>query len=215
MTYKRYKLILLCFLIVFALLAGSRHLIKGSDLPTLIFVYSFGLLYWLALFFFLLHARKKGISENDKEIAPAKILPILVAWIVFISVLYPLAMAGIYKNINTMVYRSISEEDFLGRTKNAATNGSKTAEQRLKAAQVYYKYSGERIIYTDDHDRKNEYIPDASANQARLKYLETLKRGNNLYSFMVVSSALSLLSGGAVANIYLHTRKKYKHEKLT
>lgn len=215
MTYNRYKLILLCFLLIFALLAGSRYLIKGSDLTTLILLYAFGLLYWLLLFFFLLYTRKKGIIEDNKKIAPAKLLPIVVAWIVFISVLYPLTMAGIYKTLNTMVHRTISAEDYLARTKNAATDTSKTADQRLKAAQYYFKYSGERIIYTDDHDRKKEYIPDDSANQGRLKYLETLKQQNNLYSFMVVSAVLSLLSGGTVASIYFRTRKKYKQEKLT
>ncbi len=215
MTYKRYKLILLCFFLIFALLAGSRYLIKGSELPTLIFLYSFGLMYWLLLFFFLLYSRKKGITEDNKKIAPAKLLPIVVAWIVFISVLYPLAMAGIYKTINTMVYRTISDEDFLGRTKKAATDSSKTVEQRLNAAQYYFRYSGERIIYTDDHDRMKEYMPDDSANQARLKHIETLKQQNDFYSFMVVSAVLSLLSGGTVASIYFRTRKKYKQEKLT
>jgi hypothetical protein len=197
------------------LLAGSRYLIKGSDLPTMILLYALGLLYWLFLFFFLLDARKKGIIEDNKKIAPAKLLPIVVAWIVLISVLYPLAKAGIYKTINTMVYRTISDEDFLAHTKKAATDSSKTAEQRLSAAQYYFKYSGEGIIYIDAHDRKKEYIPDDSSNQERLKYIGTLKQQSNLYSFMVVSAVLSLLSGGTVASIYFHTRKKYKQEKFT
>lgn len=214
MTYRLYKLILLCFFLIFALLAGSRYLIKGSDLPTLILLYAFGLLYWLLLFFFLFYTRKKGIIEDNRKIAPTKLLPIVVGWIVIISVLYPLTMVGIYK-INTMVVRTISDKDILSRFKKAATDSSKTAEQRLNAAQYYFRYSGERLIYIDDHDRKTDYIPDDSANQARLKYLETLKQQNNLYSFMVVSSVLSLLSGGTVASIYFRTRKKYKQEKLT
>jgi hypothetical protein len=215
MTYKRYKLILLCFLLIFALLAGSRYIIKGSDLATLILLYAFGLLYWLLLFFFLLYTRKKGIIEDNKKIAPAKLLPIVVAWIVIVSVLYPLTMAGIYKTINTMVYRTISDEDILGRAKKVAIDSSKTAEQRLNAAQYYFKYSGERIIYTDDQGRKKEYSPDNSTNRARVSHIETAKQQNNLYNFMVVSAALSLLSGGVVANIYFRTRKKYKYEKLT
>jgi hypothetical protein len=124
-------------------------------------------------------------------------------------------MAGLYKNINTMVYRTISDEDFLGRTNKAATDSSKTVEQRLNAARYYFRYSGKRIIYTDDQDRKKEYIPDNSANRARLKHIETVKQLNNFYNFKVVSAVLSLLSGGAVASIYFRTRKKYKHEKLT
>jgi hypothetical protein len=181
----------------------------------LILLYAFGLLYWLLLFFFLIYTKKKGIIEDNKKIAPSKLLPIVVAWIVLISVLYPLTMAGIYKSINTMVYRTISDDDFLNRTKKAATDSSKTAEQRLKAAQYYFKYSGETISYSDENNSQKEYLPDVSANQARLKYLETLKQQNNLYGFMVVSAVLSLLSGGAVASIYFRARKNDKQEKFT
>lgn len=198
-----------------SLLAGSRYLIKGSDIPTLILLYAFGLLYWLFLFFFLLYARKKGIIEENKKIAPAKLLPIVAGWIVFISVFYPLTMAGVYKTINTTAYRTISDDDFLDRTKKAATDSSITAEQRLNAAQYHFRYSGERIIYSNDHDRRKEYMPDDSANQARLKYIKTLKQQKNLYSFMVVSAILSLLSGATVAGIYFRARNNYKQAKFT
>ncbi len=215
MTYNRYRLILLCFLVAFVGLAGTRYFIKGFDLSTLISIYAIALLYWLLLFFFLLYAGKKGITDNNTKIAPAKILPILVAWIVFISVLYPLTMAGTYKAMDKVVHRTISTEDLLIRTKKAATDISKTPDQRRKAAQYYFKYSGQGIIYSDEHEKNKEYIPDDSARQARLNYLETLKEQHNLYSFMIVSAALSLLSGGAVASIYFRTRKHYKQETFT
>jgi hypothetical protein len=209
MTYRQYKLILLCFLLVFALSAVFRNFITGSNLPTLILLYAFTLLYWLLLFFFLLYARKKGITEDNKKIAPAKLLPIVVAWLVFISVLYPITMIGISKTVNALVYRKIAPEDTLARIKKAATDTSKTAEQRLKAARFYYRYSGERIIYVDEKDTSEAYLPNENANQERLKYLEGLQQQSSLYHFMVVSGVLSLLSGVTVATIYLRTRKNY------
>ena len=215
MTSRQYKLVLLCFLFIFVLFAGSRYIIKGSNLIVFILVYSFGLLYWLLLFCFLLYARKRGITEEKNKISPAKLLPIVTAWIALISVLYPLTMVVIYKTVNTVVYRRISPEAMLARTQKAANDTTKTAEQRLKAAQFYYKYSGERIIYTDENDRKKEYLPDDSANQARLKHLEVLKQQSFLYRFMVASSVLSLLSGLTVGTIYFRTQKNYRQENFT
>jgi hypothetical protein len=216
MTYKRYKLILLCFLLIFALLVvGSRFIIKGSELPTLILLYTVDLLYWLALFFFLLHSRKKGITKTNSRIAPAKLLPILVAWLALISILYSFTMTVIYKTVNAMVYRTISEEEMLARTQRAANDITKTSEQRLKAAQYYFKYSGQGVIYRDKYDKNIKYIPDDSARQARLQYLETIKQQNDLYRFIVVSGVLSLLSGLTVVMIYFSTGRYYRKETFT
>jgi hypothetical protein len=166
------------------------------------------------LFSFLLHARKKGIAEGNKKIAPAKLLPVVVAWFVMASVLYPITMIGIAKTVNELVYRKSTLADTLARVKKVATDTTKPSEERLIAARFYYKYSGERIIYIDENIRSKEYLPNENTNQWRLKYLEGLQQQRYLYQFLVVSGVLSLLSGLTVATIYFRSRK-ITEENLT
>lgn len=209
MTYRQYKLILLCFLFVFALSAIFRNFITGSNLTTLILLYAFTLLYWLLLFFFLVYARRKGITEDNKKIAPAKLLPIVVGWIVLISLLYPITMIGIYKTLNTFAYRKTGLDETLARFKKVAIDNSKTAEQRFKAAALYYKYSGENIEYMAENKHSMRYLSNQDTDNARLKYLEVVKQERALYHFMLGSGIFSFLSGFLVVLIYYRTRNTY------
>lgn len=214
MSYKRYKTILLLFLVAFVILALSHYFVKSENISLLFLLFTLLLSYWLLLFFFLLYARKRTLVHGNEKLAPAKLFPFIVGWIVFTSIVTPIKSLVIFKAIKSFEEKNISLDVRLPELRKSAVDNSKAASKRLAAASLHYRYSGVSINYLDENMKIKTYLPDKAATAKWLSFSQTLKEEKKMYRLLALSGILSFLSGLLVAVTYCRTRKMDNKKNL-
>ena len=211
MSYRKYKLILIFFLLLYlSLWLVSRYI--HSDTPSiklLIILFVLATVVHLSFFIFILNAKTKKIDNCNKRIAPTRLFPAITLFIVFVTLGYSLSMIAIYIVLKpTEVNHDKQLEVSLVKVQNMSIDENIPADKRLKLASFYYRHTGERIYYLDKNDERQIYYPDEIMENKRKSYVEAIDRVKNLYLFLTITAIIALSLFIIVSIIYFRIRKK-------
>lgn len=211
MSYRKYKLILIFFLLIYlSLCLVSRYIY--SDMPSIklsIILFLLATVVHISLFIFILYAKSKKIDNCNKRIAPKRLFPAVTLYIAFVALGYSLSMVAIYIALKPTVVKNDKQlEVSLVKVQNMSIDENIPADKRLKLASFYYRHTGKRIYYLNENNERQIYYPDESMKNKRKSYEETINSMNNLFLFLIITSIIALSLSVIVGIIYFRIRKK-------
>jgi hypothetical protein len=211
MSYRKYKLILILFLLLYLSIWLVFRFIY-SDTPSIklsIILFVIATVVHISLFSFILYAKSKKIDNCNKRISPTRLFPAITLFVVFVALGYSLSMLAIYIALKPTVVKNDKQlEVSLVKVQNMSTDENIPSDKRLKLASFYYRYTGDRIYYLNENNERQIYYPDEITKHKRKSYVEAIDSVKNLFLFLTITSIIALSLSIIVGIIYFRIRKK-------